>query len=405
MSMRFPCLCALPILAVLACVSCGKPPASPVVVQGQAPLYAVPDGVETRWNSFENPKAEKGAGGQTKEGRKGAAYFPLKTGESHVLAEESGQSGTVRRIWVTINDRTPKMLRGLQLDFYWDGAAKPAVSVPLGDFFGMGLGRACAFESEFFSSPEGRSFNCCVPMPFKKGMKIVVTNPTTLNLPLFFYDVDYTLGDAHGPEMLYFHAYFHRENPTTMKKDFEFLPKVTGKGRFLGVNVGVIANTKQYFTSWWGEGECKAFLDGDTEHPTLCGTGTEDYIGTGWFLGAFSHRFQGCPLADKDRMQYCFYRFHVPDPVYFHTDIRVTMQQIGCWLPECKSLMQKSGNTYYVAGPGKTPVDWTQGEGLKDYGLFEREDDWSSCAYFFLDRPENDLPALQSVEERTAGLM
>ncbi len=33
-------------------------------------------------------------------------------------------------------------------------------------------------------------------------------------------------------------------------------------------------------------------------------------------------------------------------------------------------------------------------------GFFEREDDWSSCAYFYLDRAENGLPLLAPVTER-----
>jgi hypothetical protein len=37
-------------------------------------------------------------------------------------------------------------------------------------------------------------------------------------------------------------------------------------------------------------------------------------------------------------------------------------------------------------------------------GIFEREDDWSSCVYFYLDRPEDGLPPLQSVAERTKDL-
>ena len=33
---------------------------------------------------------------------------------------------------------------------------------------------------------------------------------------------------------------------------------------------------------WWGEGEIKFYLDGDTDYPTICGTGTEDYFGGAW---------------------------------------------------------------------------------------------------------------------------
>ena len=187
-------------------------------VTGAQELYRMPEQkVETRWANAENPTGEKGKGAQTNAGRKGSAYAELKAGQSRVLAEATGISGTVRKIWITIPDRSPMMLRSLRIDMYWDGAKTAAVSAPLGDFFGVGLGRTAVFESALFSSPEGRSFNSFVPMPFRTGMKIVVTNESAKDVPLLFYQVDYTLGDKHGPEMLYFHAHFRRENPTKMQ--------------------------------------------------------------------------------------------------------------------------------------------------------------------------------------------
>ncbi|HEX8638140.1 MAG TPA: DUF2961 domain-containing protein, partial [Pyrinomonadaceae bacterium] len=104
-------------------------------------LYEMPDGVETRWSSSENQRGEKGKGAQANGGRKGSATVPIKAGASRVLAEATGTSGTVRRIWMTFPDRSPRMLRSLRIDIYWDGAKKAAVSAPLGDFFGMGLGQ------------------------------------------------------------------------------------------------------------------------------------------------------------------------------------------------------------------------------------------------------------------------
>ena len=68
---------------------------------------------------------------------------------------------------------------------------------------------------------------------------------------------------------------------------FQILPGVEGTGRYLGTNVGAIGN-KGYLGSWFGEGEVKVYLDGDTDHPTLQGTGTEDYIGSGWGQGCVS---------------------------------------------------------------------------------------------------------------------
>ena len=113
---------------------------------GQA-LYTIPDGVEMRWASPENPTGERGKGAPANAGRKGSAFFPMKAGESRTLAEVKAGAGMVRRIWMTLNDRSPAMLRGLRLDMYWDGAKQPAVSAPLGDFFGRGHGRIVPFHS------------------------------------------------------------------------------------------------------------------------------------------------------------------------------------------------------------------------------------------------------------------
>lgn len=364
-------------------------------------LYTLPANLETRWASPENPRAVKGAGGKANGGRKGAAWLRLNAGQSHTLAEEpTGVSGTVRRIWATIHPRSPKMLRGLRLDFYWNGENHPAVSAPFGDFFGIGLGRMAVFENAFFSNPEGRSFNCRLPMPFRNGMRLVITNETDADLEMLFYDVNYIVGDRHEDDTLLLHAHFRRENPTTLQQDYEFLPTVSGAGRFLGVNFGVIADKELYGTSWWGEGEVKFYTDGDAAYPTLCGTGTEDYIGTGWGQGQYSHLYQGCPIADDENMAYCFCRYHAPDPVYFRHSVRATIQQIGFAHREEKTFLCERGEPIYIAGPGHVPADLTTADGI----LFERQDDWSSCAYFYLDRAVNDLPPLAPVAERMAGL-
>ncbi|HLM55135.1 MAG TPA: glycoside hydrolase family 172 protein [Pyrinomonadaceae bacterium] len=361
-------------------------------------LYEMPEGVETRWASGENPTGEKGRGGQANGGRKGSPTVPIKAGESRVLAEAKGTSGTVRRIWMTFPDRSPKMLRSLRLDIYWDGARTPAVSAPLGDFFGLGLGRMVPFQSALFSNPEGRSFNCFVPMPFKTGMKVVMTNESREDLGELFYDVNYTVGDRHDARALYFHAHYRRENPTTLQRDYEILPRVEGRGRYLGTNIGVIVNQKEFFNTWWGEGEIKIYLDGDRELPTLVGTGTEDYVGTAWGQGQYAHLYQGSPVADEGANRWCFYRYHVPDPVYFYREARVTMQQIGYLADHSRGGLVREGRKLYRAGPGLVEKD------IRTDGKFERADDWSSCAYFYLDRPENNLPRLDPIEKRTEGL-
>lgn len=362
------------------------------------PLYTRMKGVQTRWASPENFSAAKGAGGKACGGRKGSANFPLKSGESRTLAEVTGSSGTIRRMWFTFENRSAEVLRGLRLQMFWDGAARPAVDVPFGDFFGQGLGRTAVFQSELFSNPEGRSFHALVPMPFRSACRVLLVNESSADLASVFYDINMTLGDRHGEDMLYFHSCWRRENPTRLREDFELLPRVEGAGRYLGTTLSVRACAD----GWWGEGEVKVYLDGDREFPSLCGTGTEDYIGTAWGQGAYGHLYQGCPIADEKNRQYCFYRHHVKDPVLFEKEIRVTIQQLGVCGPTGARLNLERGTMLYR---GLEPLDLKRLVEKQDCSVFERQDDWSCCTYFYLDRAENSLPALAPVKERVRGLI
>lgn len=111
------------------------------------------------------------------------------------------------------------------------------------------------------------------------------------------------------------------------------------------------------------------FIDGDSEFPTIVGTGTEDYIGTTWGQGRFAHLYQGSPVADEGALRWCFYRYHVVDPIYFYRDIRITMQQIRYLAPHSREPLIYNRRQIFEAGPGRVPKDLT-----KD-GKFERSDD------------------------------
>ncbi len=303
-------------VAVLLLAAAGAPAQS---------LFELPRGVETRWYSFENPDGRRGAGGRAQEGRKGAANRTIAPGERVVLADVPGP-GVVRRIWLTVPGRV-ETLRGWVVRMYWDGQEWPSVEAPLQDFFGLPFARQAPFESALFSNPEGRSFNCVVPMPFRRRALLTITNESPSEATLF-YDVNVTVGDALPDETGYFHARYRRENPTTPKRDFEVLPRVEGRGRYLGANVG-IRTTDHRRPLWFGEGELKVYLDDDRERPTLVGTGTEDLVGSAWGLGRFDHLYQGAPLTEEKDGVWGFYRYHVPDPVYFARAVRVTLQQIA----------------------------------------------------------------------------
>ena len=382
-------------------------------------LYkAAPENVHTRWASAENVQALKGKGGMSNKGAKGDAYTLIAPGERKVIFDQKG-AGMITRIWsgnsLLHNVENRRMVI---LEMFWDEADRPAVSIPFTDFFGIGLGLMGSFECDLFASPEGRSHNCFIPMPYRTAARVEVVNELE-EILMFYYKIDFIQVPKHADDVMYFHAFWHRDIKTERGVDFEILPEVEGRGRYLGTNIGVIGNPV-YMGTWFGEGEVKIYLDGDSRYPTLVGTGTEDYIGSGWGQGEFANQFQGSLVSDKTHDIYTFYRYHIVDPVYFHKDCRVTIQQIGNSQRKKLREMRADGAEFdivwsYVARDGmdasKRFLDMESPPKLEDDDFpdgvstnFYRCDDVSATAYFYLDKPVNKLPEIQSEEERTRDM-
>ena len=64
---------------------------------------------------------------------------------------------------------------------------------------------------------------------------------------------------------------------------------------------------------WWGEGEIKVYMDGDSTFPTIAGTGSEDYVGLAWGLQQATFPYNGASLVGKEFNS--MYRWHLADPI------------------------------------------------------------------------------------------
>jgi hypothetical protein len=175
-------------------------------------------------------------------------------------------------------------------------------------------------------------------MPFQKSCRIEVENQSPERLPALFYQIDYTLEDVPD-DALRFHASWRRENPTEYMRPFTVLKRVEGRGHF----VGTFVSWQQNNAGWWGEGEIKMFIDDDEDYPTICGTGTEDYFGGAWCFGEnYSAPYLGYQkvVGDDIGSRMTMYRFHVHDPVFFTTRLRITLQALG-WRSDARYLPLK----------------------------------------------------------------
>lgn len=343
----------------------------------------------TRAITAENPAGAKGAGGTATgplgPGRKGRAWIDLPQGRAVTLADIAQGPGEVRHLWMTVTDRTEKhpfVLRDLVLRMYWDGEEQPSVEAPLGDFFCNGFAQKARVDSLAMAVMPHGGMNCYLPMPFARSARITLENQHPVDVRHFFFQVDYALFDELPKDALRLHARWRREEMTEIGRDYVLLDGVTGAGHYIGTYMAWSLLER----NWYGEGEFKFYIDGDTEHPTICGTGTEDYFGGAWgfvekdgepeqeynsaFLG---HPYRSLPsssvgnsFSDAPIPQHSFYRWHLPDPVCFEKDLRVTVQQIG----------------------------------LAKHGLYERRDDISSVAYWYQTEPHARFPAFPPAPQR-----
>lgn len=356
-------------------------------------ILTPPRGVRSHTINAENPSGGYGqaaaAASVLGPGRKGSAHRTIDAGETITLADIEGP-GMLRHLWITVPDRTeagPFVLRDLVLRIRWDHAEEPAVEVPLGDFFCNGFAtRALVTSIPIVVAPTG-GMNSYFPMPFRKRARVELVSEHPGAVPGVFFQIDYTTGDEISEDTAYFHAQWRRSNgSTTLGEDHVVLDGVAGAGTYVGTYVA-LASLHRY---WWGEGEVKFYIDGDEELPSLCSTGLEDYAGGAWAFQdelrkapepeilTFSAPYHGYPYhSHRDVTQasqfstealpmHGLYRWHLPDPVRFEEDIRVTVQQIGAW----------------------------------EHGLFERSDDISTVAYWYQRGRSAHLPLPPAPERR-----
>lgn len=328
--------------------------------------YLLHTGLRSRSISFENPTGAPGQGGKAAStlgvGRKGAASRTIQPGETVGLCDIEGP-GMIRHFWMTTRG-PPQSLRSIVVRAYWEGQAHPSIECPLGDLMGFAHAKVTPYQSAVHSVGTNRGLNLWLQMPFTRRARITFSNEGDKEV-ILYYQIDYTLGDQLPYDVGRLHVLFRRENPTTLKQDFELLPLRRSSGRFIGSVIGIRALS----SGWWGEGEIKMYFDGDKEFPSYCGTGTEDYAGLGWGVQPTPYLYNGCSLCENNF--YSIYRWYLPDPIYWQKEGRITIQQIG-----------------WETGPG----------------FVNRSDDWSCATFWYEPAPSAPLPPMPGVAARTADL-
>ncbi len=302
----------------------------------------------------------------------------IEPGERKALAEIAG-AGVIRHIWFTVACEDPLYLRKTVLRMYWDGMDYPSVECCLGDFFGVGHAVCNSWQSVVLNmsarAQDRAAMNCYFPMPFADGARVEVENQCDVPIRSFYFYFDYDELDELPADELRFHAQWRRNNPcpppkqkqppgiNLSDKDNYLILDARGRGHY----VGCVLSVHNLGGGWWGEGDDMIMVDGQKWPPDLHGTGSEDYFGHAWGMqpqnnfiyNGVSYHKPGTHHAINERIT--VYRFHVCDPIIFHKSIRVSIEH---------------GHAN------------------------DRNDDYSSVAYWYQTLPHKKFPPFPKVEDR-----
>ncbi len=235
--------------------------------------------------------------------------------------------------------------RGVVVYMTFDG--EKTVECPLGDFFGTAPGL-----TPYASLPLGITeastpdLWCHWWMPFAKSAQIRVKNlgaqDVQLNGAVAAVDCPW------DERSLHFHAGWHQEKkvPSRPFTDWAHL-ECTGTGRF----VGGALHIQNPVRGWWGEGDEKIYVDGET-FPSHFGTGTEDYYGYAWcWPGRFVHAYHNQPRCDgpNNYGNTSVNRFHIIDDIPFGKSFKFDIEN---WHSTEATYTNRAAVNYWYARPG-----------------------------------------------------
>lgn len=269
-----------------------------------------------QWNSpTKDPKP--GVHVRTKTGT-----VTILAGGSEILMSEQG-GGAIWNLYLDVVPFDLKAVSSSWLVTTWDGHQSADVEAPLNEFFGSYDPTLAPKGLLLGRDDEGRYY-CHLPMPYWSSAKMMIENHGTKGVSVT-YTVE-ILETAYPESSGYFTTQYHREDPTTQGRDYQFA-SIEGAGHYIGVTYTMTGPLDGSYL----EGDERFYVDGSSS-PAVYGTGTEDYFNGGRYswLGPFSLPLHGIPSRLKwvgaTRSSTECYRMNVGDLIPFFKSARLGIE-------------------------------------------------------------------------------
>lgn len=266
------------------------------------------------------------------------------------LLDRSG-AGVVNAIKLTIpgvpggeaDNYGRRILDHLWIRAYWNHSAQPAVSAPLGAFFGMGRWGANQTQQTILAGLKAQTLYAYFPMPFQSAARIELVSERSTVTPGITATVVTSPYSGSFRNIGFFHTQY-RFTHTTSNDPFDVVAlDARGAGKFVGLQMSISGNDDRTYL----EGNDRIYIDGNKT--PLLGTGTEDYFNGGgyfvfgpyhWPLSAYTGPEFAAPLGELNSGfpwtgnsgntgNISMVRYLMNDAINFHNHIVVEFQHGG----------------------------------------------------------------------------
>ncbi|QGY47371.1 DUF2961 domain-containing protein [Maribellus comscasis] len=277
----------------------------------------------------------------------------LRPGEEFLLGVSEGRKAISKMTLKLKAEDLNQALRSTVLSMSFDGIQ--SVWTPVGDFWGTGY--QVYSSKTWYSQVEanGGMVSFWV-MPFQENAEVRFVNYGEQSVEV---EAGITISDyCWTRESMYFGASWHEFNRIHTAKDSTLenhewhfdvnYIDINGQGIYAG-DALTIFNTAE---AWWGEGDEKIFVDGES-FPSFIGTGTEDYYGYAWCRPEkFTHPFIAQPTGAGNfhTGMTVNMRYRALDAIPFNEKISSNIE-LWHWV---KTRINYAMTAYWYAKPGFT---------------------------------------------------
>ncbi len=287
---------------------------------------------------------------KVKEGMKRSSGGSFAPGEEYSLSISGrGLAVSSFTLKMTAAD-TAETLKHAVIRMRFDG--RTTVEVPVGCFFGTGY-KYNIYRTRFTLAEADGTLSSSWLMPFRDSCEISVINGTadtisitvTASLYAYKWDASSMYFGASGKEYAAIETAGSEKNGGTGLHTDLNIADLRGKGLYAGDAVLVFNSAD----AWWGEGDEKIYVDGET-FPSSFGTGTEDYYGYAWSRPEpFSHPFIAQPsgLGNFHPGMSVNMRYRILDAIPFNESIRVDIE-LWHWM---KTTIDYTATAFYYLIP------------------------------------------------------